>query len=120
MGVCALASAQKYKGVVDKTIAVVGNEVITISGLEDEIQVQRAQGAMLGQNERCEVLESFMEAKLFLMQARLDSLNVNRDVVSAELTQRLDQVRTAMGGRRCRRVFQEAYLQVASGLADSA
>lgn len=98
MGVCALASAQKYKGVVDKTIAVVGNEVITISGLEDEIQVQRAQGAMLGQNERCEVLESFMEAKLFLMQARLDSLNVNRDVVSAELTQRLDQVRTAMGG----------------------
>ena len=98
MGVCALASAQKYKGVVDKTIAVVGNEFITISGLEDEVQIQRAQGAMMGQNERCEVLENFMASKLFLMQARVDSLNVNKDVVSAELTQRLDQVRTAMGG----------------------
>ena len=37
-----VASAQKYQdGVIDKTIAVIGNEVITISGLEEEVQMMR-------------------------------------------------------------------------------
>ena len=39
-----------------------------------------------------------MESKLFLMQARVDSLTVDSDMVAASLTQRLDQVRTALGG----------------------
>ena len=39
------ASAQKYPdGIVDKTIAVVGNEMITISGLEEEVQMMQAYG----------------------------------------------------------------------------
>ena len=37
------ASAQKYhNGVVDKSIAVIGNEMIMISDLEEEIQMMRA------------------------------------------------------------------------------
>ena len=93
------ASAQKYTGgVVDKTAAVVGNELITISDLEREVDVMKSQGYSSGKNMRCEILESFLQAKLFLMQARLDSLTANKDVVEAELSQRMDQVRTALGG----------------------
>ena len=41
MAMTFVASAQKYSGgVVDKTVAVVGNEVITISDIEEEVQVQ--------------------------------------------------------------------------------
>ncbi|MCQ2183408.1 MAG: peptidylprolyl isomerase [Bacteroidales bacterium] len=98
MGLSIMASAQKYTGVIDKTIAVVGNEFISISDLENEVQIMQAQGQMSDRNVRCELLEAMMESKLFLMQARLDSLNVNREIVNAELNQRLDQVRTAMGG----------------------
>ena len=37
------ASAQKYSnGLVDKTIAVVGNEMIMLSDLEDEVQMMKA------------------------------------------------------------------------------
>ena len=37
------ASAQKYpNGIIDKTIAVVGNEVIMISQLEEEVQMMKA------------------------------------------------------------------------------
>ena len=91
-------SAQRYSGVVDKSIAVVGNEMIRLSDLESEVQMLNAQGYSSDKNIRCELLERMMESKLFLMQARVDSLTVDSDMVAASLTQRLDQVRTALGG----------------------
>lgn len=89
---------QRYGGIVDKTIAVVGNELITISELEREVQMMRAQGMSSDQSTRCSLLESMMQSKLFLMQARLDSLTVNNEMVTAELNQRLDEMRYALGG----------------------
>ena len=91
-------SAQRYNGVVDKSIAVVGNEMIRLSDLESEVQMLNAQGYSSDKNIRCELLERMMESKLFLMQARVDSLTVDSDMVAVSLTQRLDQVRTALGG----------------------
>ena len=97
--VSVVASAQKYpNGVIDKTIAVVGNEVILLSQLEDEVQMKSAYGAMSDKNGRCELLESMMAAKLFLMQARLDSLEVNNDNVENLLSQQMDNVRQQLGG----------------------
>lgn len=92
------ASAQKYMGVIDKTVAVVGNEMISISALEEEVQMARSQGQSSDATARCELLEDLLVSKLFLMQARLDSLTVNQDMVEGQLSQRIDQVRTALGG----------------------
>ena len=93
------ASAQKYSGgVIDKTIAVVGNEVILISDLEEEVEMMRAYGMMSDKNGRCEVLEEMMASKLFLMQARLDSLTINNDMVESELSNRMDMLKTYLGG----------------------
>ena len=92
-------SAQKYGGgVIDKTVAVIGNEAIMISDIEEQVQMMRAQGMSSDRNLRCEVLERMMESKLFLMQARIDSLTVNQDMVASEMSARLDQVRTSLGG----------------------
>ena len=97
--ISSLASAQKYPdGIVDKTIAVVGNEVITISELEEEVQMMRAYGMGSDKNVRCEILEQMMVSKLFLMQARVDSLTVNNDMVEGELRNRMDNVKTSLGG----------------------
>lgn len=93
------ASAQKYPGgIVDKSIAVIGNEMIMISDLEEEVQMMKAQGIMSDRNARCEILENMLESKLFLMQARVDSLEINADNVEAELRGRVDQIRTSLGG----------------------
>ena len=93
------ASAQRYSdGVIDKTIAVIGNEMITISQLEEEVQMMRAYGMLSDKSGRCEILEQMMASKLFLMQARVDSIAVNNDVVESELRNRLDNVRTQLGG----------------------
>lgn len=91
-------SAQKYDGLVDKTIAVVGEEFIMLSELEQEVQTMRARGYTSDRNIRCEILESILQSKLFLMQARVDSLTVNKEMVNAQLSQRMDEIRTALGG----------------------
>ena len=81
------ASAQKYQnGVVDKTVAVIGNEVILISQLEEEVNMMKAYGMVSDKTGRCEILEQMMVSKLFLMQARVDSLKVNNDMVETNLT----------------------------------
>ena len=92
------ARAQKYYSI-DKSIAVVGNELIMVSDLESEIQLMRAQGNYSSdKSTRCRILENMMQAKLFLMQARIDSLTVNNDMVESELGQRMAQARTVLGG----------------------
>lgn len=93
------ASAQKYSdGLVDKTVAVVGNEIIMLSDLEEEVQMMRAYGMLSDKSGRCEILEQMMASKLFLMQARVDSIVVNNDMVEGELSNRIDMLRTNLGG----------------------
>ena len=95
----AAASAQKYSGgLVDKTVAVVGNEVIMISDIEEEVKMQAMGGYMSDKTGRCEMLEQMMVAKLFLMQARVDSLEVNNDMVESNLSDRMDRVMSYYGG----------------------
>ena len=94
------AAAQKYQGgLVDKTIAVVGNEMISLSQLEGEIMSMRVYGNYNSdKNVRCEHLEQMLDSKLFLMQARVDSLTVNQENVTSQLDQHIDRVRTQLGG----------------------
>ena len=98
LAVCLPVNAQKYKGVVDKSVAVVGGETILLSDVEAEVQQLRAGGSSSDRDLRCEILESMMESKLFLMQARLDSLTVGMDMVENSLSQRIDVMRTNLGG----------------------
>ena len=94
-----MAFAQKYQnGVIDKSVAVVGEEMIKISTIEDELRMARANGMISDRNMRCELLEQMLASKIFLMQARIDSLSVNNDMVESELGNRIDQLRTRLGG----------------------
>ena len=92
-------SAQVYRGgLIDKTIAIVGNEKITLNELESQIRDMRAMGYSTDRNARCEQLETMMENKLFLMQARIDSLEVNSSMVEEQLENHVNRVRTQLGG----------------------
>ena len=89
------ASAQRYRGVVDKSVALVGGEMISLSDVEAQAQAMRAQGMPA---DRCRILENMMESKLFVAQARVDSLVVNQDQASAQLEQYVGQMLTRAGG----------------------
>jgi peptidyl-prolyl cis-trans isomerase SurA len=93
--------AQKYeKGLIDKTIAIIGGEAIMLSQLESEIQMMMAQGVTSDRNLRCEVLENMLVQKLFLNQAKLDSLTVKEDQVESTLEERIANVMTQLGGEK--------------------
>lgn len=97
----AALNAQTYQnGLIDKTIAVVGNEAILLSQLEAEVQMMLAQGVISTQNVGCEILENLLKQKLFLIQAKLDSLKVNEDNVEMELQDRMNNALTALGGEK--------------------
>jgi len=96
---CTAAYAQRYEGgLIDKTVAIVGNEMVSLADIEAQVQMMRAQGMSSDRSVRCEVLEQMLESKLFLMQARVDSLTVNSDMVESQLSSRIDEVRSVLGG----------------------
>lgn len=101
LGYNSSASAQKYGGgLIDKTIVQIGNEMIQLSTIEAEAQMMLFQGVPSDKNLRCEVLERLMEQKLFLAQARLDSLTPNMEKVEQNLNQRMQEVMTKLGGEK--------------------
>lgn len=101
LGYNSSASAQKYGGgLIDKTIVQIGNEMIQLSTIEAEAQMMLFQGVPSDKNLRCEVLERLMEQKLFLAQARLDSLTPNMEMVEQNLNQRMQEVMTKLGGEK--------------------
>ena len=90
--------AQRYgEGLIDKTIATVGNEFILLSQLESEVQMMMAQGYASDGNIRCSILENLMGQKLFLAQAKLDSLTASADQVEMELTNRINTAIASLG-----------------------
>ena len=89
------ASAQRYRGIVDKSVAVIGNEMIALSDVESQVQAMRTQGMVA---DRCQILENLMQTKLFIAQARVDSLTVNQDQANAQLDQYVAEMLTRAGG----------------------
>jgi len=102
--VCLMASgwnsveAQRYDNIIDRTVAVIGGEVIQLSQVESEAQMAQVEGYASERNLRCMVMEQMMESKLFLTQAKLDSLTVNPEMVEANLNQRISTIMSQLGG----------------------
>ncbi len=95
------AFAQKYEhGLVDKVVALVGNEMIQLSTIEEEVQMEMMQGVVTDKNLRCSILENMLVSKLLLNQARIDSLTVNEEYVDLELENRLQDIKTRLGGEK--------------------
>ena len=87
-------------GLINKVVAVVGNEMILYSDIESEVALMRVQGVISDKNIRCEVLENLLLQKLLLAQARIDSLKASDDEVDMQLDQRLRMMMAQLGGEK--------------------
>lgn len=85
-----VSSTAVYSQLIDGVTAIIGDESILLSELESMVLSQRSQGNKAPMNElRCEILEDLMVQKLFLDQARIDSIEVTQDRIDRELDSRL-------------------------------
>ena len=74
--------------VIDRVIAIVGDFTILQSDLENQHLQYRAQGINFP-DMRCFILKDFLEQKLLLNQAKIDSIEVSESTVDLQLNQRL-------------------------------
>ena len=95
------AKAQTYGGgLIDKSIAIVGNDVILLSDIEEEVRMMQASGMTVESNTRCQILENLVSSRLFLTQARLDSLTVTDEQVKEQVEARLNDIMNRIGGEK--------------------
>ncbi|MCS6982150.1 MAG: peptidylprolyl isomerase [Flavobacteriales bacterium] len=76
---------------IDEVVAVVGNEIILLSEVEENARQMALQtDRPVGFKEKCQILEGLLFQKLCLEQAERDSLTVTDEQVESELNRRLD------------------------------
>ncbi len=82
-----IANAQEK--VIDKIVAVVGNNYILQSDLETEYQQMISAQEAVDGNTRCKLMEELLYQKLLLAQAQRDSLDVTEGQLEQELDRRM-------------------------------
>jgi peptidyl-prolyl cis-trans isomerase SurA len=83
-----VVNAQKL---VESVAAIVGNEVIYLSDIESAVADLRRNGNRTSEESlRCSVFHEMLISKMFLDQARIDSITVADDAVDGELNMRMN------------------------------
>lgn len=89
---CTFSAAVSAQGniVIDRVLAVVGDNVVLQSEIEAQYQQMIANGEdSLPANAKCRIFENLLLDKLFVSQAQIDSVVASPDEVEAELDRRL-------------------------------
>lgn len=83
----AVSSRAQETQVIDRVVAVVGQNIILQSDIEAQYMQLRLQGGIQGSASsiRCEILEDLMFRKLMLNQAEMDSITVTDEQVNSEV-----------------------------------
>ena len=86
--------------VVDKVVAVVGQNIVLQSDIENQYMQYVLNGAAgSAQAMRCQILEELLLQKLMLNQAEMDSITVTDDKVEASMNQKLRYFVSRMGSQ---------------------
>lgn len=90
-GLCLMCmlGANAQEKVIDRIIAVVGNNYILQSDLETQYQQMLAAQEPVNESTRCKLMEELLYQKLLLAQAQKDSLDVSEGQVDQELDRRM-------------------------------
>lgn len=87
--------------VVDKVLAVIGDNVVLLSDVEAQFQQLKQQDpeAKYGPSDRCQLFENILLDRLFLSQAQLDSVTTTPEEVEAELDRRIKYFISIFGSK---------------------
>lgn len=120
----ALAMCSAYgvsaQQVVESVVAVVGNEVIYLSEIEGQVvQLKAERDPTPVEQLRCRVFEDQLVQKLFLDQARIDSIVVSPESVESDLNSRLtDYIRRAGSEQALENYFNKSMAEIRKDLRE--
>jgi peptidyl-prolyl cis-trans isomerase SurA len=90
LGALLSVSAAAQPLVIDRVIGVVGDFNILQSDIEQEYLQLKMSGMYVSADARCNIYNDFIERKLLLAQAKIDSIEVGPDMVELQMEARLD------------------------------
>lgn len=103
---------------IDRVVAVVGDFTILQSDVEQQYMQYKAQGQIVP-DMKCLIFKQFLEEKLFLNQAKIDSVEVSESSVEAQLDQRLQYFINQIGSpEELEAYFGKSILQIKDDFRD--
>lgn len=104
--------------VVDKIVAIVGEEIILKSDIENEFLSEQSQGIISSSSDyRTDILEKQLIQKLLVAQAKIDSIVVTEDEVEAEVNSRIQYFTNVLGSKeRVESYFNKTLIDIKNDL----
>ena len=99
---------------VESVAAIVGNEVVYLSDVENSLIDMRRSGDRRSPGLlRCNIFQDLLITKLFLDQARIDSIEVTEDMVEPDLNMRInDAIRRAGSESNLEEYFKKSMIEI--------
>jgi peptidyl-prolyl cis-trans isomerase SurA len=99
---------------VESVAAIVGNEVIYLSDIENGVMDARRGNPRIPVDDiRCRVFQELLIAKLFVDQARIDSIQVTDDAVEGDLNMQINEaIRTAGSEKALEDYFKKSMIEI--------
>eukprot|EP01029_Cantina_marsupialis_P024233 TRINITY_DN617_c1_g1_i6.p2 TRINITY_DN617_c1_g1~~TRINITY_DN617_c1_g1_i6.p2 ORF type:complete len:452 (+),score=58.00 TRINITY_DN617_c1_g1_i6:1197-2552(+) len=115
-----IAAIKAQDNVVDKIIAVVGNQVVLKSDVENQFLSLQAQGYTSGSSDlKAEIFEDLLIQKLMIAQAQIDSIEVTEQEVENELEQKMQMFIQRIGSKeKLEQYFNKSILEMKNDLRD--
>jgi len=86
--------------VLDKVIAVVGNQIVLQSEVEEQFLQMQARGMSTNANQKCDIFEQQLFQKLLIVQAQIDSVEVTDKQVESEIDSRIEDFIRQIGSQQ--------------------
>lgn len=112
------ALAQNEPKTIDKVVAIVGENSILYSDIENQYLQYLMQGyTSKAQEIRCQIFEEILFAKLLLNQAQLDSIEISDDQVESEMDRRLQYFISQIGSKdELEKYYNKSILEIKNDL----
>ena len=104
---------------IDKIIAVVGDEIVLRSEVENQYLQYISQGVTSNEELRCEILEDLMTQKLLIFSCKQDSISVTKEEIEQEVETRVNYYVDQIGSiEKVEQYFEKDIYQIKKVLSE--
>ena len=104
---------------IDKVIAVVGDEIVLRSEVENQYLQYISQGVTSNKELRCEILEDLMTQKLLIFSCKQDSISVTKEEIEQEVETRVNYYVDQIGSiEKVEQYFEKDIYQIKKVLSE--
>ncbi|MDR1984568.1 MAG: peptidylprolyl isomerase [Prevotellaceae bacterium] len=100
IAIFATISQAQEKNVIDKVVAVIGNEAVLLSDVEMDIYHRKMRGILSEENLFCTVLEEMLQSRLFIAQAKIDSLTATPSAIQSSVDDNINYYISMVGSEK--------------------